>query len=249
MSILIQEKWGPNRLDKVIRAGVAHLIMCALLMLPQSVCAEELQVFVCGAVKKPGFYCGVTKPEGRATARQAIELAGGPSDEADLRHVRITSFDSDLTVDLLKPISPKGSIANTLVDIGDTVFVPDQNHQASLTADCHWHDRIAVVGAVTNPGFITAVTEISVSEAIIEAGGFESEGIRSGDIRSSRFRSGASITEIIVYDLTTHKIVAEDHSPFWQFRQQPKILPGQVVLVTVERRASTGDFGPHLLRF
>lgn len=119
------------------------------------------RVTVVGAVVKPG----PLNMEPGLRLRKALELAGGPILEADLRRIVLRHSDlSQRTLDLATSKSVASTDANVLLTAGDSIDVP-------LLPQVH----VTVSGAVNRPGGIDELippgAEIRVSRALALAGG------------------------------------------------------------------------------
>jgi protein involved in polysaccharide export with SLBB domain len=124
-------------------------------------------VFMMGAVQKPGVFT-LEKP---LPLMESLALAGGLSDDADLKKlsilgeyegkysIRNINFESFLTGEDLT--------ANPQVSQGEAVFVPKKLEEKSILVN--------VVGQVTNPGGVQIPEDGRLFDAIFMAGGFADE--------------------------------------------------------------------------
>lgn len=155
------------------------------------------EVYVYGAVQKPGLYRAdeVPTPGETTTTRTLassnftvagiISRSGGIKHTADLTKVRITnnSTGKDEVVNLLKMIKEGDMTQDSYLRTGDTVFVP------YLETDAQMSDEdfelvasssispatfpVRVIGAVTRPGVVdVAANSSGINTAIAASGGF-----------------------------------------------------------------------------
>jgi protein involved in polysaccharide export with SLBB domain len=105
----------------------------------------------------------------RITLLQAIAMAGGPSNQADLRHVTIRRFHepsgrvvSSPFLDIDSTIARNDDRDNLVLEPGDTIVVPEGKEL-----------RVQVLGHVERPGSVTWTQGMTLSTAITESGGFK----------------------------------------------------------------------------
>lgn len=129
---------------------------------------QSLQIYVMGAVAKPGVHSFKETP----TAWDAIRAAGGPTATANLRRVRVLHTDEKSTVTTLVNVSEviHGEGTGDLPDLspGDTVIVPDD---AMLNA-ADRETGVHVFGQVVKAGFYSVEGPTPVLTVILLAGGF-----------------------------------------------------------------------------
>jgi polysaccharide export outer membrane protein len=129
---------------------------------------QSLQIYVMGAVAKPGVHSFKETP----TAWDAIRAAGGPTATANLRRVRVLHTDEKSTVTTLVNVSQviHGEGTGDLPDLspGDTVIVPDD---AMLNA-ADRETGVHVFGQVVKAGFYSVEGPTPVLTVILLAGGF-----------------------------------------------------------------------------
>ncbi len=116
------------------------------------------RVYVLGAVKMPGVYALPTG--GSATVIDAIALAGGFSEEADLERVRIFQKDGRVLTVNLKNFQADGFRLNgSTLQPGDLVWVPPA------------FVRVSIGGAVNLPGYHSVPLQTTLLEVVARAGG------------------------------------------------------------------------------
>ncbi len=171
---------------------------------------RPLQLGIAGEVHRPGSYTvkleqGTTFP----TVTQAMELAGGVTQTADLRNVQIRRQVSagppqTILVNLWELLRSGDLTQDIVLRDGDSIFIPATNNfnlaeSRQLAAANFYSDRsqpvnIAVVGEVARPGPYTITSEtqtpgiedspVTVTRAIELAGGI----MPQADIRRIQVR-------------------------------------------------------------
>jgi polysaccharide biosynthesis/export protein len=118
---------------------------------------EYAKISILGAVRQSGAY----EAKQKLTLTQAIALAGGFSEEANITNVKITRVTSSgketVVVDVSR-ISEKAA-EDMEIKSGDTIMVEE-------------YGRFSVMGQVNKPGIYKLKKDLTVTEAIIIAGGF-----------------------------------------------------------------------------
>jgi polysaccharide export outer membrane protein len=145
---------------------------------------RSFRVYFVGKVSKPGVY-----PIKAGTPfLQALTLAGGPADNADLPAAYIIRKDQKIPIDLRRLIQEGDLSKNVQLHTEDTVVIPEisigTNPQELLER------RIYLLGKVTKPGVYSIKGEVPVLHAVFLAGG-----IADGADTSAAFivRDGAKI--------------------------------------------------------
>ena len=149
-----------------------------------SLVSQDNGVFVGGAVKTPGRY--IITPESDIDINRAIALAGGMTENADTRLVRLIRFnphkDNDNEAEQIQgmptlvetyDLSTNQPIKDIRVNSNDLVFVS----QLSV---------IDIQGEVNAPGKIFIHKGISVAEALARVGGFTEEADRNSIVKVSK---------------------------------------------------------------
>ena len=154
------------------------------------------EVSVVGAVQRPGaFYAAAG-----LTASQALAQAGGPTEEADLAHVKLLRAGRDPEILDLQPLvehTPTTSLAQfsaagdeVVLRRGDVLIVPER------------FDCVVVLGAVREPGKYPIRPGDRVTDALGAAGGPLPKDARPGRITLMR-RDGESVS---TYGVDLHKL-------------------------------------------
>ena len=124
-------------------------------------------IYVVGAVKTQNSY-PITVNE-RLTVLQALALAGGPTEQSDLRNVTLQRIypGTGRTVaspplDIRDAMERGNQRDNLVVEAGDTIVVPDMQDLS-----------VQVLGNVEKPGSVAWSRGLTLARAITEAGSFK----------------------------------------------------------------------------
>ena len=135
---------------------------------------RSFRVFFVGRVLKPGVY----PIKAGTPLLQALTLAGGLADGADLPAAYIVRGDQRISVDLRRLIQEADLSQNLPLRTDDTVVVPEivagANPQEVLER------RIYLLGKVQKPGVYTIRQEVPILHAIFLAGGLADGGDLTG---------------------------------------------------------------------
>ncbi len=136
-------------------------------------------VTILGAVRQPGEH-PITRG---MTLREAVMLAGGPTEFADLGNVSLRRGDaSDVTVNYASAVVGDAS-ANPELKPGDVIYIAARGQMGYYT----------IQGAVGNPGRYELRERTTITEAIAIAGGV-GDRARLGDVSVLRTSDGATRT-------------------------------------------------------
>jgi polysaccharide export outer membrane protein len=128
---------------------------------------------------------------GRTNVLQALARAGGPTEKANLREITVRRRTGQATmVNLNKTITQGDLSQNVVLDSEDTVVVP------VIAEDKK--NRVFVFGEVNNPGVIPTRGELTVVEALAQAGGFKQRAVL-GDAKI--LRGDMNRPEVIACDI------------------------------------------------
>jgi len=126
---------------------------------------RSFRVHFVGRIVKPGVY----PIKGGTPLLQALTLAGGPSENADLAAAYIIRGDKTLHIDLRKLIQEADLSKNIRLEREDTIVVPEIALGSSLQ---EMQDRrIYVLGKVAKPGVYTLKQDVPILHALFLAGG------------------------------------------------------------------------------
>jgi polysaccharide export outer membrane protein len=149
-------------------------------LVPTKETAAVGTVMILGAVRQSGQH-PITQG---MTLREAIMLAGGPTELADLGNVTLRHEGSTEETKLDYASAAAGDpSADPELKPGDVIFIASQEQLGTYT----------ILGAVANPGKYDLKGETSITEAIAVAGGVR-ERAKLGDVRVVREADGQTET-------------------------------------------------------
>lgn len=133
-----------------------------------SVIVKEMRsyrVHFVGQVLRPGVY----PIQARTPLLQAVTLAGGPVEGADLSATYVVRGDKRIPVDLRRLLQEGDLSQNVPLQTGDTVVVP--KIAASSNPQDVLERRVYILGKVQKPGIYAVRQELPILQAIFLAGG------------------------------------------------------------------------------
>jgi protein involved in polysaccharide export with SLBB domain len=146
--------------------------------------------------------------EGRVTVSDFIYAHGGPTPQADLGDVRVLRDGQQVSVNVAAVLA--GSTDDPPVYAGDIVYVPSIEQGSSA-----WY----IIGEVSNPGVYTYSADITVLDAIAQAGGYTQTAKRTA-VYISRPATGEVIPVNLEVALGTGQVASV-----------PRVQPGDFVVV------------------
>ncbi|MEW5802997.1 MAG: polysaccharide biosynthesis/export family protein [bacterium] len=168
---------------------------------------NSLKVYVFGQVQKPGM---VTLKR-RTTILQLLSLIGGVLDTADLTKASLIRNDRMVDVNFSRLLKEGDLSQNIELQKDDTIFIPD-----------NFDKRITIVGEVKNPKVIHFRKELTVIDAILEAGGF-TEYARTDRVKISRHMGNYKKTIEVDFKAMLKKARSEMNIP---------LMPGDTIFVS-----------------
>ncbi len=183
-------------------------------------------VTVVGEVNRPGSYVVVggssttqdSNPEGGGnggggnggglpTVTRAIQLAGGITSLADISTIQVRRLtkagaEQGINVNLAQLIRNGDTNQDTLVQDGDTIFIPtatDLNPaEATQVANANFSPatiQVSVVGEVRNPGIVNIPPNTPLNQALLSAGGFNNSRARRRSVELVRLNPDGTVTK------------------------------------------------------
>ena len=177
--------------------------------------SQPLNIAVVGEVFRPGTYLlepdRVDLDDARQsksklpTVTKAIELAGGITASADIRHIEVrrpTQMGVLQTQVDLWQLLQGGQNQDVVLYEGDTVFVPtatdlDPVEANSLGMASFAPDTIQVyvVGEVVTPGIVNVSPNTPLNQALLAAGGFNNRRARKGSVDLIRLQPNGTVAK------------------------------------------------------
>lgn len=227
---------------------------------------RPVQIAISGEVNRPGSYRISAQEQvegGGAFPRltQAIQLAGGVTQAADLRRVqlrRVTPTGTIVTLNLEELLAEASLNQDPMLMDGDSIFIPTsvsiessqirQLVSSSLASPTTDPLQVVVVGEVFRPGVYTITAPNNqtepptVTQAIQEAGGItQLADIRQIEVRRIT-RTGLQTTQINLWELLKSGDISQD--PFLQEGDTIVIPTASEINPTEVEDLATASFAP-----
>jgi polysaccharide biosynthesis/export protein len=232
--------------------------------------ARTLKIGVIGEVTRPGSYIvasnlisssavsvngnqntPVGQQQGGAesgsqwpTVSKAIQVAGGITEQANIRQIQIrrpqaSGQEATLTIDLWKFLSAGDLSQDIQVRDGDTLVIPKaaqvDTAEALQIANSNFSPdaiKVNVVGEVTTPGAVAVKPNTTLNQAILAAGGFKSGRAKQKAVELIRLNPDGTVER---------RTIAVDFSQNLDGKNNPPLRNNDVVVVNRNGLASVGD--------
>lgn len=232
-----------------IESAQIRQIVSSGLVAPEN---EPLQVVVVGEVFRPGVYSVSAENDNSdpPTVTQAIQIAGGITNSADIRNVevrRITRTGLQTTEINLWELLQSGDInQDPFLQEGDTIVIPTASEinpaEVETLATASFAPEainVNVVGEVVDPGILQVPPNTPLNQAILAAGGFDSVRARKQEVELIRLNPDGSVTqENLTIDL------AEGINN----QNNPVLRNNDIVVVRRSGLTRVGDFTSEVFR-
>lgn len=206
--------------------------------------ARPLRLAISGEVTRPGSY-SLTITDGALypTVTDLVKEAGGITQNADLRNVRISrrhppGQPETLTINLWDLVLTGDLAQDMTLRDGDSVLIPAttvaSDDLAALTTANLSPDsiRVGVIGEVRSPGILEVPPNTSLNQALLRAGGFNPQRARRRSVRLLRLNPDGTATD---------RRVKVDFDRGIDETTNPLLRPNDVILVGRSTSASFGD--------
>jgi polysaccharide export outer membrane protein len=210
--------------------------------------SRPLRIGIIGQVNRPGVYT-VSAATGGASQKQtvtlAIQSAGGITQIADVQNIQVrrphpTGTEQIIPVNIWNFLQTGDLAQDVELRDGDTVVVPeaiafDPAETSQLAASNLSPTTISVnvVGEVMRPGAIALPPNVSLNQALLAAGGFNSQRARRSRVTLIRLHPDGSVT---------NRSVAVDFTAGINEETNPPLHSSDIVMVGRSTLASTSDF-------
>ncbi|MDY7021908.1 MAG: SLBB domain-containing protein, partial [Cyanobacteriota bacterium] len=219
---------------------------------------QPLNIAIIGEVFRPGPYtvtgnartgqAGVpggasTTASTPPTVTRAIQVAGGVKPKADIRQIQIRRVSNSgiaqtITVNLWELLKEGDAAQDTILQEGDTVFVPTaaevKPEEVSQIAEASFAPntiRVNIVGEVRRPGLVEIPPNTPLNEALLRTGGFNS-------------RANEGSVELIRYNLdgtVEQRRIEVDFAQNANEEANPILSNNDVIIVTPSTLANISD--------
>lgn len=215
--------------------------------------SRPLRIGIIGQVNRPGVYT-VSAATGGASQKQtvtlAIQSAGGITQIADVRNIQVrrpqpTGTEQIIPVNIWSFLQTGDLAQDVELRDGDTVVVPEaiafdpaETSQLATSNLSPTTISVNVVGEVMRPGAIDLPPNVSLNQALLAAGGFNSQRARRSRVTLIRLHPDGSVT---------NRTVAVDFAAGINEETNPPLHSSDIVMVGRSTLASTSDFLETLL--
>mgnify|MGYP002776999960 CR=1 FL=1 len=241
-----------------VPASVAPTAADSLALASSSVAptgAQPLNIAVAGEVQRPGSYVlqpaqpptvivgALPSVAGLPTVTQAIQIAGGITQSADIRRIEVrrvtqAGVEQKISVNFWQLLVSGDRSQDVVLQQGDTIFVPTAANidpaEAALLADASFSPAtipVNVVGEVTRPGITQVRPNTPLNQAILAAGGFNARA-RKATVELLRLNPNGTVSRRTI-EVDLDKATSEQNNP--------TLRPNDVIIVARSGLARTAD--------
>ena len=144
---------------------------------------------------------------GQPTVTRALQIAGGITSTADIRHVQIhrptkAGPEQTFSVNLWQLLQTGDVNQDTIVQDGDSIVIPKatdissaEQTQVALTNFSPDTIQVSVVGEVKNPGLVKLPPNTPLNQAVLSAGGFNNSRAKKDSVDLIRLNPNGTVTK------------------------------------------------------
>ena len=223
--------------DRIFVPRLTAVNLRELRLLAQLDFAADFQaavtVAVVGQVHRPGYHQIGIAPGSLPTVSLAIQEAGGIKQRADIRNIQLrrqtkTASLQVIELDLWQLLQTGDISQDTVLQDGDAIVIPKaeqvSNAEATELATASFAPdaiKVSVVGEVKAPGTISIPPNSTLNQALLTAGGFNSDRANRSEVQLLRITSdGTVVSRSLQIDLAQG--INEQNNPFLLRRLQSK---------------------------
>ncbi|MGI8933683.1 MAG: SLBB domain-containing protein [Phormidesmis sp.] len=231
-----------------IEAAYAQYIRSPVITL-NLVTTRPVQVAIAGEVNRPGAYT-VPAELNAITVTQALQLAGGITQSADVRQVQVLRPQPNgaspqiYTVSLWQLLKDGDLSQDLKLTDGDRVLVPEaialNSEEITQLATASFSPEtitVYVVGEVETPGAVELAPNTPLNQGLLAAGGFTNRAAR-GEVSLVRLNPNGTVAQ---------EAVEIDFSENLDSAVNPPLREGDTIVVQRSGLAQTSDFAGLLL--
>ena len=208
---------------------------------------RPIKIGISGEVSRPGAYSvqlqadtGIQFP----TVTKAIKLAGGITQSADIRQVKVqrpkrSGADQVITLDLWSLLKTGSLNQDIMLRDGDTVFIPTatainltESPQLAVASFSPDIIKVNIVGEVTKPGTVELLPNTPLNQALLAAGGFANRRANTGEVELIRLNPNGSVSQ---------RSVSIDFAKGINDQSNPALRNNDVIVVNRSGMASFND--------
>ncbi|PHV63705.1 polysaccharide biosynthesis/export family protein [Cyanobacterium aponinum AL20118] len=171
---------------------------------------------------------------GIPTATRAIKTAGGLTAKADIRNIEVrrtlpSGEDQTIKVNLWEILQTGKFTEDAILQNGDRVFIPtaesiddSEVRQVAVASFSPNTINVSVIGEVKDPGLKQLPPNVSLQQALLQAGGFNNRRANEATAKLIRLNPNGTVTE---------KIVKVDFSAPLNKENNPPLLNNDIVFI------------------
>lgn len=179
---------------------------------------------------------------GLPTVTRAIQLAGGITALADIDSIQIrrltkSGTEQGINVNLAQLIRNGDTNQDTIVQDGDTIFIPtatDLNPaEATQIANANFSPatiQVSVVGEVKQPGVVNILPNTPLNQAVLNAGGFNDARARKSSVQLVRLNPDGTVTRRRI-EINFAQGISEENNP--TLRDNDIVVVGRSTLAQI----------------
>jgi polysaccharide export outer membrane protein len=182
----------------------------------QVITPRPIKIGISGEVNRPGSYEIPLGGDGDGdgpewpTVVEAVQLAGGITDRADVREVEIRRqgpgpATQAITLDFWEMLNTGNISQDITLRHGDAVYIPTakaltpeeltQLSEANFSPDAI---RVSVVGEVGQPGLVEVPPNAPLTQALLAAGGFDTARADQNEVELVRLNPDGTVTQRVI---------------------------------------------------
>lgn len=168
---------------------------------------RPIRIAIAGEINRPGTYTVATAEEGIPNVTEAIQLAGGITQLADIRNVQVyrqqtneTRGGTPIDVNLWELLTTGDITQDIALRDGDTLLIPKaislNSSEVTTLAEASFSPEkieVNVVGEVEDPGAIEIGPNTPLNKALLVAGGFNNRAA-TGTVELLRLNQDGTVT-------------------------------------------------------
>lgn len=181
---------------------------------------------------------------GIPTATRAIKIAGGLTAKADVRNIEVrrtlpSGEEQTIKVNLWQLLQTGKFTDDALLQNGDRIFIPtapaindSEVRQITVASFSPNTINVSVIGEVKDPGLKQLPPNVSLQQALLQAGGFNNRRANENTVKLIRLNPNGTVTE---------KVVKVDFTAPLDEKNNPPLLNNDIVFIDRSGLAMASD--------
>jgi polysaccharide biosynthesis/export protein len=191
---------------------------------------RPISIGISGEVNRPGSY-NIDLVDGDSenivkwpTVVEAVQLAGGITEQADIQSIEIHRFDGNGNAQTIAlnfwEILNSGSINHDIsLRHGDAIYVPMATaltpQELTRLSEANFSPeniRVSVVGEVASPGIVEVPPNTPLNQALLTAGGFDPARARRNEVELIRLNPDGTVAQRVI-PIALNQGINDDTNP------------------------------------